>query len=142
MSDQQVTATDFGTYLGDESLNTARANMILQQAQSACEDHRAKVGLDPAVPDGKLYVLIRVAERAYTAGRNQGRGYQYASSGVDDGGAPSAAGVYLTDWDKADLLDSGDVEESPSVDAFTIRTGGCATFAPDAYRGRAPWPFW
>lgn len=100
---QQVTAEDFGTYLGDTSLKVDRANLILQQAQSACEQ------IVNPVPDAKLFVLYRVAERAYTAGRNQGRGYQYAAAGVDDGGLPSAAGVYLTPQDRADLepADSG-----------------------------------
>lgn len=139
MSDGQlISAEEFGTYLGDETLDKERANSILQKTQDACEDVRNPI------PNRKFYVLYRVAERAYTGGRNQGRGYQFAASGVDDGGAPSAAGVYLTQWDRDDLLrgDDGQVDDLPAPSAFTIHTRPSVASALDAYSVRYGGSYW
>lgn len=114
MSGPLITPTQLGTYLGDESINVDRAAMIIADAQDACESV-----VNP-IPANKVYVLRRVALKAYTAGGNQGRGYQLQKADADQVVAVAYSGVQLSAADRADLL--GDEEVAAPFESFTIRT--------------------
>lgn len=135
MSDPQIDPGELGTYLGDDSIDTDRATLIIADAQAACE-----TVVNP-VPAGKLFVLRRVAARAYLAGGGQARGYQLQMAGVDSAESGPWAGVYLTEQDRSDLA-GDDVDEQPVPDAFTIRVHAQTPYSSpysSPYRPRGWW---
>lgn len=99
MSELIATADELGVYLGDDAINTARAEQMLRLSQDLCE-----TVVNPLPVQGKA-VLLAVAARAYnnvtaahrvTIGTAEvSYGTQYSSSGI--------GGLFLARPEKATL---------------------------------------
>lgn len=94
-----ATPDDLQTYLGLQAVDTARATMLLEDAQNLCESIVSPL---PATARG---IVVSIAARAYTnAGQYQDASLgtarvQFAASGA---GTP-VGGMYLSRSDKANL---------------------------------------
>lgn len=131
MSEPLFDPADLGTYLGDDSLNIDRAQMIIDDAYAACQSV-----INP-VPESKTFVVRRVAVRAYVGASGQARGYQLEQADADYTGSAPVSGVYLTRWDRQDLLGT---ETDVAPEAFTIHTRTHPQRPYDAYQ--LPGRYW
>ena len=96
MSDPVITSEDLGTYLNDPSIDVGRAAFLIDQAQTLCES------IVTPLPAIASVVVTRVAARAYVTIQST-RQQQLAAAGSPYGAVPSSGGVYLTQYDEADL---------------------------------------
>jgi hypothetical protein len=97
VSDPLIDPSDLGTYLNDTTINEARAEMLIGQAQALCES------IVSPLPEIASVVVMRVAGRAYVSTTST-RNAQMAAAGSPFGGVPAGmGGVMLTRSDRADL---------------------------------------
>lgn len=90
---------DLQTYLGDSSIDAARATLILQLAQNLCE------AVVSPLPDTANAVVLEVAARAYVNPKQLGSatlGTAHLQYGATGPGSP-IGGLYLSRQDKANL---------------------------------------
>lgn len=95
MSDPLIDPPDLGTYLNDPGIDQARAALLIGQAQGLCES------VITPLPAAAAAIVMRVAGRAYTSILSP-RQQQLAAAGGQFGGS-AGGGVYLSDYDIADL---------------------------------------
>lgn len=123
MSDPIVDTDDLGTYLNDSTINEGRAAMMIDLAQTECEN---VIGPLPATARA---IVMRVAARGYVS-TTQARSPQLAAAGSAFGSAPGgASGIYVTSKDEYDLMRIA--QASAGVSAFTIKTGPGGSCTPD-----------
>lgn len=96
MGDPLIDSTDLATYLNDPTIDQARAEMMIADAQTLCESILAPLPPEAAV------IVKRIAGRGYSSAVG-GRGRQVQSAGSPFGAVPGAGAIYLTRYDKADL---------------------------------------
>lgn len=96
MTEPLITPGDLGTYLNDPSIQTARAQMMIDQAMQACES------VVSPIPAEAGWVVMRVAGRGYMSATV--RGPQMGAGGSPLGTTGIGLGaIWLTRADKADL---------------------------------------
>jgi hypothetical protein len=129
VSDPLIDPSDLGTYLNDTTINEARAEMLIGQAQALCES------IVSPLPDVASVVVMRVAGRAYVSTTST-RNAQLAAAGSPFGEVSGGAGgVRLTGEDIADLRRL--VPGGNGGGAFSINT-----LPPDSVYPCSPWDSW
>lgn len=116
MSDPLATPTELGTFLGDASIDTDRATLLLQLAHDRCETYVNPV---PAAAKG---IELAIAGRAYTnvsSARQAGIGSAQVSFG-----APAASygigGLYVSRSEVRDLRRLAGRTGAFSIDLLTV----------------------
>lgn len=119
-----VTTDDLGTYLNDDELNVARAQMMIDDATELCAT------VVSPLPSAADVVVKRVAARGYVE-TTSARQYQLGEADASFGAAPGpVGGVYLT---KSDVRDLRLLAGQTGGGAFTIDT-----LSP-TYAVQVPW---
>lgn len=117
-----IDADDLALYLNDDTIDVARAEAMIADAQLLCESIVAPL------PPAAVVVVKRVAGRAYVTTTTT-RGAQMSIAGSQFGMLPGAqGGVFLTRQDRADLR-----RVAGGSNAFTINT------FPADYEPDLPW---
>lgn len=132
-----VSPEDFGTYLGNDSLDQVRATYILDLAQTLCES------IVSPLPTGAESVVLDVAERAFanpTATRDEGLGLYSEGLGPFSANAPgySGGGLFLTQENKATLRRLAGKGGAFTIDTIPATAGQCLPW----WDTGSSWPFW
>lgn len=116
MSEPLATPTELGTFLEVESIDTARASLILQLAHDRCEMYVSPV---PVLAKG---LELAVAGRAYTnvsSARQAGIGSAQVSFGAPNG-TFGVGGLYLSRSDVRDLRRLAGRTGAFQIDLITV----------------------
>lgn len=121
MSDPIVDADDLAIILGDVTINQARAEALIADAQVLCES------VVSPLPSGAEVVVKRMAVRAYGSPPRQ---QQLAAAGSPYAPPPSPpGGVYLTETDVDDLYRAAGSSGAFSINLLPVG------YAPPASAG-------
>jgi hypothetical protein len=128
VSNPVIEPDELGTYLADPGINTARAEQLIEQAQTLCESI-----IDPLPPAGAA-IVMRVAGRAYTSILSPRQQQMAAAGGMVPVGT-FGGGVYLSQYDIADLRRLAGGGGAFSIDL--LPAGYTAPLPP--YTGMSDW---
>lgn len=95
MSDPLIEANDLATYLNDDKINVARAELMIAQAQALCES------IISPLPTIASVIVLRIAARGYVT-TTQSRRTQMQAAGSPYG-AGGEGGIRLWPEDEDDL---------------------------------------